>query len=130
MQRFIEVLIEFWHFPIYSSGGNLIRLHQLLIAILIFLVGVSIAKRMGRGIIRTVRRKVRLTESTAQIIERALFYLLVTLTALIALPMAGIPVTIFTVLGGALAIGFGFGAQNLFNNLISGVRLHVPWIYG
>ncbi len=123
MQRFIDVLVEFWHFPIFSSGGNLIRLHQLIVAVCIFLIGVSIAKRIGRGLIHTIRRKVRLTDSTSQIIERALFYLLVTLTALIALPMAGIPVTIFTVLGGALAIGFGFGAQNLFNNLISGVIL-------
>ena len=123
MKAFIDVLVEFWHFPIFSSGGNLIRLHQLIVAVIIFLVGLSIAKRVGSGIIRGVRKKVRLTESTSQIIERALFYLLVTLTALIALPMAGIPVTIFTVLGGALAIGFGFGAQNLFNNLISGVIL-------
>ena len=123
MQRFVDVLVEFWNFPIYSSGGNLIRLHQLLVAVCILLVGVSVAKRVGRGAIRAVRRKVRLTDSTSQIIERALFYLLMTLTALIALPMAGIPVTIFTVLGGALAIGFGFGAQNLFNNLISGVIL-------
>jgi len=29
------------------------------------------------------------------------------------------PITVFTVLGGAVAIGIGFGAQNLFNNLIS-----------
>ena len=123
MQRFIDVLIEFWHFPIYSSGGNLIRLHQLIVAICILLIGLSVAKRIGRGAIRQVRRKIRITDSTSQIIERALFYLLMTLTALIALPMAGIPVTIFTVLGGALAIGFGFGAQNLFNNLISGVIL-------
>ena len=123
MQRFIDVLIEFWHFPIYSSGGNLIRLHQLIVAVCILLIGLSVAKRIGRGAIRQVRRKIRITDSTSQIIERALFYLLMTLTALIALPMAGIPVTIFTVLGGALAIGFGFGAQNLFNNLISGVIL-------
>jgi len=42
---------------------------------------------------------------------------------LIALPIAGIPITIFAVLGGALAIGVGFGAQNLLNNLISGIIL-------
>ncbi len=41
------------------------------------------------------------------------------------MPIAGIPITIFTVLGGAVAIGIGFGAQNLFNNLISGLILMV-----
>ena len=123
MQRFLDTLIEFWHFPVYSSGGNLIRLHQLVLAAIILLVGIAAARRIGHLAIRAIRSKIRITESTSQILERALFYILMTLTALIALPMAGIPVTIFTVLGGALAIGFGFGAQNLFNNLISGVIL-------
>lgn len=31
-----------------------------------------------------------------------------------------IPLTAFTFLGGAIAIGVGFGAQNLINNFISG----------
>jgi small-conductance mechanosensitive channel len=123
MQRFIDALIEFWNFPVYSSGGNLVRLHQLIVAIAILLLGLALAKRIGKLTMRAVRARIRIPESTLQIVERALFYLLMTLTALIALPMAGIPVTVFTVLGGALAIGFGFGAQNLFNNLISGVIL-------
>ncbi|MFU8780304.1 MAG: mechanosensitive ion channel family protein [Kiritimatiellia bacterium] len=123
MQRFIDALVEFWHFPVYSSAGNLIRLHQIVLAIAIFLVGIAIARRVNRVAIQAVRRKVRLSSSTGQILERGIFYFLMMLTALIALPMAGIPVTIFTVLGGAIAIGFGFGAQNLFNNLISGVIL-------
>ncbi len=123
MQKFIDVLIEFWNFPVFSSGGNLVRLHQLIVAFIVLLAGISVSRRVGQMAMRGVRRKIRITESTSQIIERALFYLLMTLVALIALPMAGIPVTIFTVLGGALAIGFGFGAQALFNNLISGVIL-------
>ena len=39
--------------------------------------------------------------------------------------MANIPLTVFTVIGGALAIGFGFGSQNVVNNFISGVILMV-----
>jgi len=40
-----------------------------------------------------------------------------------ALDLVGIPLTAFAFLGGALAIGIGFGAQNFFNNLISGFIL-------
>jgi small-conductance mechanosensitive channel len=40
---------------------------------------------------------------------------------LLVLRMARIPLTAFAFLGGALAIGVGFGAQNVIKNLISGV---------
>jgi small-conductance mechanosensitive channel len=41
----------------------------------------------------------------------------------LALDLVKIPLTVFAFLGGALAIGFGFGAQVLIKNFISGVML-------
>ncbi|MGZ8157696.1 MAG: mechanosensitive ion channel domain-containing protein [Methylobacter sp.] len=40
-----------------------------------------------------------------------------------ALVSVHIPLTVFTFLGGTLAIGVGFGAQNILNNFISGMIL-------
>lgn len=40
-----------------------------------------------------------------------------------ALVSVHIPLTVFTFFGGALAIGVGFGAQNIINNFISGLIL-------
>jgi len=40
-----------------------------------------------------------------------------------ALNLVKIPLTLFAFLGGALAIGVGFGAQNLLKNLMSGIIL-------
>lgn len=42
-----------------------------------------------------------------------------------ALVRVHIPLTVFTFFGGALAIGVGFGAQNIINNFISGLILLV-----
>jgi small-conductance mechanosensitive channel len=42
------------------------------------------------------------------------------LILLFALRLLNIPLTAFAFLGGAIAIGVGFGAQNLINNFISG----------
>ena len=42
---------------------------------------------------------------------------------IIALVRVHIPLTVFTFFGGALAIGIGFGAQNIINNYISGLIL-------
>jgi len=42
---------------------------------------------------------------------------------LAALRYANVPLTVFTFLGGAIAIGIGFGSQNILNNFISGLIL-------
>jgi small-conductance mechanosensitive channel len=51
------------------------------------------------------------------------FYVLLASFTLLALRMVSFPLTAFTVLGGALAIGLGFGSQNVMNNFISGLIL-------
>jgi len=43
----------------------------------------------------------------------------------LALITAHIPLTAFAFMGGALALGLGFGAQNILNNFISGMILLV-----
>jgi len=55
--------------------------------------------------------------------RKILFFILMGAFILVALDLVGIPLTAFAFLGGALAIGIGFGAQNIFNNLISGFIL-------
>jgi potassium efflux system protein len=49
--------------------------------------------------------------------------LLVTILIVVSFVWVKIPLTIFAFLGGAFAIGAGFGAQNLLKNVISGVLL-------
>jgi len=55
--------------------------------------------------------------------QKILFFILMAAFILGALDLVGIPLTAFAFLGGAIAIGIGFGAQNIFNNLISGFIL-------
>lgn len=49
--------------------------------------------------------------------------MLVLAVVAVALQTVHIPISAFAVLGGAFAIGLGFGAQNIFNNFISGLIL-------
>jgi len=114
---------ELWHLQLYSSGGQVVHLNQLIIALTLIIIGGGISKRASILLGRRLLNINRLTRNTAYLIQRILFYLLITIITLIALPIAGIPITIFAVMGGAIAIGVGFGAQNLFNNLISGLIL-------
>ncbi|PLX42422.1 MAG: mechanosensitive ion channel protein [Deltaproteobacteria bacterium] len=109
-----------WSLELFKSGDNVVRLNQLVIAFIIVIIGGLFAKLLARVIGRKVVSLGHIPKHTAYFIQRTTHYFLLLVVVLVALPVAGIPITIFTVLGGALAIGVGFGAQNLFNNLISG----------
>ena len=50
-------------------------------------------------------------------------YVIVIIGLFIALQVAGISLTAFTVVIGALSVGLGFGLQNVVNNLVSGILL-------
>jgi small-conductance mechanosensitive channel len=68
---------------------------------------------------RAVRRGVE--PANARLARRWTFGLLACACALASLAIAGIPFAAFAFVGGAVAIGIGFGMQTLFKNLISGV---------
>jgi small-conductance mechanosensitive channel len=64
--------------------------------------------------------RTHLKTTTAAAIGKVLNHVAVLLIILLALRWVNIPLTLFAFLGGAVAIGVGFGAQNLINNFISG----------
>ena len=53
-------------------------------------------------------------------LKRIVFFTLLVLLFVVALGVLGIPITAFAFATGAIAIGIGFGAQNIINNFISG----------
>ncbi|MGK0236771.1 MAG: small-conductance mechanosensitive channel [Candidatus Pelagisphaera sp.] len=112
-----------WHFELYKSGDNSIAFNQVFIALILFVIGILISKRIASSIGKKVSKIGNLNENTTHALQRIISLTFIVIVAFIALPIAGIPITIFTVLGSAVAIGVGFGAQNLFNNLISGLIL-------
>lgn len=120
-EEVINLLDAVWRHKLFDSGSTPVHVNQIVIAILIAIIGI-VFSRILSGFIRRrlIASKVRVSVQIAAIIQKIIFYLLTVVILLVALPIAGIPITIFTVIGGALAIGVGFGAQNLFNNLISG----------
>lgn len=117
----MDVLDKVWRLELFKTGEHTVELNQIIIALLIIVVGIIFSRVIVHFIGKRLVTRANLHRNTAHVVQRILFYLLVTAVTLIALPMVGIPITIFTVLGGALAIGVGFGAQNLFNNVISGL---------
>ncbi len=116
---------QVWNMELFSSSGNPVQLSQIVVAFAVLVVGILIGRHLAGALGRRLEKSGRFNRGTAYLLQRLTFYLLVVLITLVALPIAGIPVTVFTVMGGAVAIGVGFGAQNLFNNLISGIIIMI-----
>lgn len=56
-------------------------------------------------------------------ISQVLHYVVVAVGVMLALELAGIPISRFTVFAGAIGVGLGFGLQAIFSNFISGLIL-------
>ncbi len=116
----LSLFQKIWNLELYKSGENIVRLNQLLIAFLVIILGITLSRKITNHLIKRVKLLKNVNDYTGHMLQKIIFNIMTILVVLIALPIAGIPITIFTVIGGAFAIGIGFGAQNLFNNLMSG----------
>ena len=97
-----------------------ITVEKVIKAPLLLLVSLFLAYQLTRLMERRAVR--RGTEpASARLARRWTFGLLACACALASLAIAGIPFAAFAFVGGAVAIGIGFGMQTLFKNLISGV---------
>lgn len=114
-----------WNARLFNAGDTTIHINQIIIALLVLIIGLLIAGKVSSATRNRLIRFKRVDAHAAALIQRVLYYLMVVVVVLIAMPIAGIPITIFTILGGAVAIGVGFGTQNLFNNLVSSLILMV-----
>jgi small-conductance mechanosensitive channel len=92
-------------------------------ALFLLAMGTWISRRVASGVGSLAERRLSIDAGASQALQTLSFYTLVVGFGLLALRAVHFPLTAFTVLGGALAIGLGFGSQNVMNNFISGLIL-------
>lgn len=112
---------DVWNFQLWAFGDKTVTVQKVVVALLILVLGIVAAKYFIMIVIRRLLMRARLQPGAIAAIDKILFYCAILLVVLLSLRLVNIPLTIFTFLGGAVAIGFGFGAQNLINNFISGL---------
>ena len=104
----------------FNIGQQRISVLNILNGILSVLVTMLLAMWIGR----TAKEKVMATEHLDMnfrvVLSKLLQSALVIIGILIALPLAGIDITVLSVFGGALGIGIGFGLQKIASNYVSG----------
>lgn len=115
-----ETIMNFLNTELWQGEGYSVTVGKLIIAILVFLSSFFLSSWGSHWIKRRMLRRVKSSITAANAVQRIVFYILWVAFALIALNILEIPLTAFAFMGGAIAVGLGFGMQNIFNNLISG----------
>ena len=90
-------------------------------ALLIFVIGYMLASWLARRLERTLVARFGIEAQQARTIRRWTQNAFGLVLLVLVLNLAHIPLTVFAFLGGALAIGVGFGTQTIIKNLISGL---------
>jgi potassium efflux system protein len=118
-----QYVVHIWDLKLFKIGQTEVFVNQLVIALAALLIGVVLSKLIARRVGNKVLPRMHVEPGPASAIQSILYYTLLIVTAMIALQIADVPLTVFTIFGGALALGIGFGSQNVMNNFISGLIL-------
>ena len=104
----------------FSFGGNPpILVSQLVLVVAVLLGGYLLSKLVARFLHRRLKQT-GLRADASYLLEKIVFYALLVIVVMTALSLLNVPLAAFAFVSGAVAIGVGFGAQNLINNFISG----------
>ncbi|MBI3782990.1 MAG: mechanosensitive ion channel [Deltaproteobacteria bacterium] len=112
-----------WSFEITAIEDRPITVGKIVVGFILLAGGFIVARRLSRWLGRRLFPRLGLDVHAAAALQSISFYVLLSLLTLFALNVINVPLTIFTFVGGALAIGVGFGSQNIVNNFISGLIL-------
>jgi potassium efflux system protein len=130
---FVRWITALWQYELFSAtettqidGRSVTVDHGVTVGksigmLLVLAFGYWASGRLARLLVAGAGRSMPISAQLARVLTSWINWILLLAVVLLVLRLARIPLTAFAFLGGALAIGFGFGAQNVIKNLISGV---------
>ena len=113
----------------WSSGSLTLTFGALILALALIVGGGLVSRWLAGFIGQRLPGHLRQSRHVREFAPRGIFFGVWAIFVLFALRVLGVPLTAFNFLGGAIALGFGFGAQNLCSNLISGAIILVARPY-
>lgn len=90
-------------------------------ALALFAIGYWLFSMLAGVLEKLLVRHFRVDPQVAKVIRRWVLITFAALLVVFVLNLARIPLTVFAFMGGALAIGVGFGTQTIIKNFISGI---------
>lgn len=119
VRQVLEPVLAVWGYKVFMD----VTVEKMVIGLILLLIGYLAAKRISRWFATRILGRLGIQRNNAATVQTVSFYALITAFTLFTLNTLGVPVTVFSFFGGALAVGIGFGSQNIVNNFISGLIL-------
>ena len=113
-------LIKHWlSYPLFTFNDRVVTLVEVLAVPLWLIFSLWIVHFFISKLGNRLRNKNK-DPNIIHLVQRLLYIVALAVIFITTLSMLNVPITAFAFLSGAIAIGFGFGAQNVINNFISG----------
>jgi small-conductance mechanosensitive channel len=104
---------------VFTLSEQPISLGELLLLPLLLVAGIIVTRWIVKLITNSLTSH-KTDPNVIHLLQRILYIIAITILVVTTLDFINVPITAFAFLSGAIAIGFGFGAQNIINNFISG----------
>lgn len=117
--EFLPILKHYFNMNLFNVAGQTVTLGQVLLIPILVILGIWITRKTVGILSRRLIAK-GVQADLVHLVKRILYVLALVMLAITTLDFLDVPITAFAFLSGAIAIGVGFGAQNIINNFISG----------
>lgn len=113
--------LAFWNYELVSIEDAPLFVKTIVKGILFLVIGIILARFVSAMVVKRLLGNSKISRDAKAAIRTLIFYTLVVFVVIYVLAAVNVPLTVFTVIGGALALGVGLGSQNLVNNFLSGL---------
>jgi small-conductance mechanosensitive channel len=115
----LDSILEALAFVVYTYDGSPITLLQILQVPFYILLAWFVVGYIGKLIKKGLKSR-NVSADAIHFFSRVYLVLTIAILVFTSMEILNIPLTAFAFVSGAIAIGVGFGAQNIINNFISG----------
>ncbi len=115
----MQELIDIFSYRLFTIQGQEYTLLQVLALPLVVLLAYYFIKKSSFYIVKKMKQK-EVEPDLILLVQRLYFIVGLLLLGFTTLALLNVPLGAFAFVSGAVAIGVGFGAQNIINNFISG----------
>jgi small-conductance mechanosensitive channel len=119
LNTLFEELYSILNLVLFTYGEIEVTIGEILIVPTYLIVGIFLITWLGRFIFNRLKAK-HVEPDVAHLFKRIYNIIALIVLFITTLDLINVPLTAFAFVSGAIAIGVGFGAQNIINNFISG----------
>lgn len=123
MNGILNELSSAWNYVLIEAKGGNLTVGKIFLAFILAFVGHFLARHLSQKIRDFLSRHYKFPISTLATIKTITYYTFYLIIIFFVFRILEVPLTVFTVLGSAVAIGVGFGSQNIVKNFLSGITV-------